>query len=423
MRISAYQCIECRNFIMCGMQTAMLRHAASVYGMCACVFPSCFFVGRWFETKAYAKILNWSQRMTELILFNPFAGGATASGRAEWGLPRHSLGANSRRELRQRAYLRQCLQLQAIWSRKVGRVGCSRLSMPSPLSNLKCCAFKFSEQNQSWTVRVFSCQDISAAGSQEGLDGSRSSLIANCFDIFDQLDAPLGPEACWTTIDSSVSVVDFHINRSRKALYLENVKALLGSNKKCRRLLAYILQAGNMFVVGAGYDVKCFGESFSAGMRKKGAASPLVLQFCVQRWFACGALRSLVVWKALQPQVFGLPCFQMHRRRIFLVAAVAGVQPFQELSLVSDVMTKHGTAVAVDLQDTFSMDHWTGRAWNQSNAVPLHQWLAPVQSKSDSSRLQCLGNVVIPQQAALAVSCLAQVMADKLRTDWTSFWL
>ena len=96
---------------------------------------------------------------------------------------------------------------------------------------------------------------------------------------------------------------------------------------------------------------------------------------------------------------------------------MAGVQPFQELSLVSDVMTKHGTAVAVDLQDTFSMDHWTGRAWNQSNAVPLHQWLAPVQSKSDSSRLHCLGNVVIPQQAALAVSCLAQVMADKLRTD------
>ena len=41
MRISAYQCIECRNFIMCGMQTAMLRHAASVYGMCVRV---CFRV-------------------------------------------------------------------------------------------------------------------------------------------------------------------------------------------------------------------------------------------------------------------------------------------------------------------------------------------------------------------------------------------
>ena len=47
-----------------------------------------------------------------------------------------------------------------------------------------------------------------------------------------------------------------------------------------------------MFVVGAGYDVKFVGESFSAGMRKKGAASPLVLQFCVQRWFACRALRQ-----------------------------------------------------------------------------------------------------------------------------------
>lgn len=80
----------------------------------------------------------------------------------------------------------------------------------------------FQPEGQVLTAKAvtagFPCQDISQAGNQAGLHGHRSSLIKEAFKTYDCL-----PNAYM--------------------MLLENVSALLGMNKECRKVLNYILQA------------------------------------------------------------------------------------------------------------------------------------------------------------------------------------
>lgn len=44
-----------------------------------------------------------------------------------------------------------------------------------------------------------------------------------------------------------------------------------------------------------------------------------------------------------------------------------------------------------------------GQPWNRRGAMPLHKWLCEKQSQVDQMRLKCLGNILIPRCAQLAV--------------------
>ena len=48
--------------------------------------------------------------------------------------------------------------------------------------------------------------------------------------------------------------------------------------------------------------------------------------------------------------------------------------------------------------------------WNKANEIPVQSWLAPAQSAVEKSRLATLGNCIVPQMAALAISNLCKLL-------------
>lgn len=48
--------------------------------------------------------------------------------------------------------------------------------------------------------------------------------------------------------------------------------------------------------------------------------------------------------------------------------------------------------------------------WNAQNNIPIEKWLSDRQGKTDRARLHSLGNIVVPQQAFAAASCLKVLM-------------
>ncbi|CAL1167343.1 unnamed protein product [Cladocopium goreaui] len=180
----------------------------------------------------------------------------------------------------------------------------------------------FQPEGQVLTAKAvtagFPCQDISQAGNQAGLHGHRSSLIKEAFKTYDCL-----PNAYM--------------------MLLENVSALLGMNKECRKVLNYILQAA----------------------KKRDLA---------------------VFWTTNQLTNVGLPA---SRRRVFLL-------------LCKNDFT---------LQQAPPIDHFANLPWNAGNTTPMHKWLVRDNEKRDDhkSRMNSLGNVVVPQQAFLALSVLARM--------------
>lgn len=63
------------------------------------------------------------------------------------------------------------------------------------------------------------------------------------------------------------------------------------------------------------------------------------------------------------------------------------------------------------LQDGIAMEVDVEKAWNEGSCVPIHKWLQGSQSEQDSSRLGCMGNIVVPMQALKASCVLSEMRA------------
>ena len=58
------------------------------------------------------------------------------------------------------------------------------------------------------------------------------------------------------------------------------------------------------------------------------------------------------------------------------------------------------------------LDHWAQQGpWNVHCYLPMEDWLEESRDKESECRIRTLGNVVVPCQAALAMSALSR-MAD-----------
>lgn len=57
----------------------------------------------------------------------------------------------------------------------------------------------------------------------------------------------------------------------------------------------------------------------------------------------------------------------------------------------------------IGLMDKETMMDKAKEPWNPMSSVPLERWLSEVRCPMDGDRLKCLGNIVIPAQARLAM--------------------
>ena len=76
--------------------------------------------------------------------------------------------------------------------------------------------------------------------------------------------------------------------------------------------------------------------------------------------------------------------------------------------------------VAAAYQEALNMDHFTGKPWNSSAAVPMASWLCHKRSAEDEARFKMMGNVVIPQGFRFRVpgyDCFDRRAACILRVD------
>lgn len=66
------------------------------------------------------------------------------------------------------------------------------------------------------------------------------------------------------------------------------------------------------------------------------------------------------------------------------------------------------------VQDMPDIDHFLRKpTWNESNAPPLHKWLCEQKGDAHKARMDTLGNMVVPQQAFLAMSVLGRMVRGK----------
>lgn len=52
--------------------------------------------------------------------------------------------------------------------------------------------------------------------------------------------------------------------------------------------------------------------------------------------------------------------------------------------------------------------------WNQRNRQPMSSWLVEERSEEDAARMHHLGNIVVPQQAAMAFPILLKMYRERL---------
>lgn len=83
------------------------------------------------------------------------------------------------------------------------------------------------------------CQGISSAGAQEGLDDSRSNLVSHPFRIYDRTPGAFETQQSFMFSGGCACFFNGHLSRG---ILLENVGAILSKNKKTRKLLGYIVK-------------------------------------------------------------------------------------------------------------------------------------------------------------------------------------
>lgn len=62
-------------------------------------------------------------------------------------------------------------------------------------------------------------------------------------------------------------------------------------------------------------------------------------------------------------------------------------------------------------QDSSAFSQSLGfESWNVSSSIGIEHWLRMSQSDKDKQRLHACGNVVIPQQAKMAMTCFSTLL-------------
>ena len=100
----------------------------------------------------------------------------------------------------------------------------------------------------------------------------------------------------------------------------------------------------------------------------------------------------------------------MSRERVFLLATKKGFS-FNDLCSVSFSFRYmffiftccHDWSKDVKILGKDEMMLSALQPWNAEGELPLHQWLSSEQSEVDRERLKCLGNIVFPRCAKLAL--------------------
>ena len=105
----------------------------------------------------------------------------------------------------------------------------------------------------------------------------------------------------------------------------------------------------------------------------------------------------------------------MSRDRVFVLATRNGFSFEESRSVKSNVCNclrrslvcichRHSLHIkAVNIMSRDKMMSAAQLLWDPDGIIPLHHWLSPSRDREDSERLRCLGNIVIPKCAALAM--------------------
>ena len=128
-----------------------------------------------------------------------------------------------------------------------------------------------------------SCQGVSSAGWQEGMQDCRSNLIERAFHCFDSLTQG--------SLDLSLLPICTHVSsleciqHARQVMVIENVAALISKQANCREVFNYIHQAG-------AHELRCqfLGESPDPGGCGEGHEVALVQLAAFARGTSSGVL-------------------------------------------------------------------------------------------------------------------------------------
>lgn len=198
----------------------------------------------------------------------------------------------------------------------------------------------------------------------------------------------------------------------RKFCLLENVANLVC--KKMLPLMLFIIQAGHTILDGECKNVLAWCVVW-----------PTIWQEFVARGFklqwinVTGHQVGTHVWisghQVGNPFSLSWPTPKVSRDRVFVLATRNGFS-FEESSSVkcnvcnclrwSYVCFCHRHSLHIKAVNIMSRDKMMSAAqllWDPDGIIPLHQWLSPSRDREDSERLRCLGNIVIPKCAALAM--------------------
>ena len=112
---------------------------------------------------------------------------------------------------------------------------------------------------------------------------------------------------------------------------------------------------------------------------------------------------------------------EMNRKRVFLLCAKQSFAKrlFKEIQLLLNICCRFSfkcscpwfnilSALLISSQDL--PQYVKPGVWNPGNEVPKVHWLKARPEARDQARLHALGNIVIPQQAKMAMSCFQSLM-------------
>ena len=96
------------------------------------------------------------------------------------------------------------------------------------------------------------------------------------------------------------------------------------------------------------------------------------------------------------------------RGRVFLLLCPEGTNP-----LPLNGQASGGKSILVGFQQLcqeLTQADFLTSGWNKVSEIPAHEWLQPHMDAAAKDSMSCLGNVVVPQQACLAVRLLCDVL-------------
>ena len=116
------------------------------------------------------------------------------------------------------------------------------------------------------------------------------------------------------------------------------------------------------------------------------------------------------IWRTIVCLKTSATCFQVCRERVFFFACKQEYMgTFFKARFAIDLYFWIWCCITQDMtlrssEDIMAQAH---KAWNVPGKPPLNEWLLETQEADQKERLQAAGNIVIPQQAQLALQILA----------------